>query len=368
MFDKTDYSPPGADLVGISDADARAIAEHQHSTENELMALLAKASDPTPWAFEDFIVRGDQVMIAGAPKAGKTWLALQLALAAASGGRFLRWKAAEPLKTLYINMEVGEHMWAKRVALQVGGAENALPYAGRFYSMNDVRSIDVLDPEARRQLAERIRKGGYEFVVIDVLSRCHYADENDNGHMKQVLLALRVLCGDATHVVVHHSRKPPPGAEHANLGTASIRGASSIVGEVDMAMTLVVRAGQGARYSLQIAARNVQEPDELLLDRAEDMLYYEHEGQESNLEQIIQTLFKGGHSLPRKDVQQALADGMGVAFETARKAAKEAVERGLIAESRQGRQYFYFVPTDSPVLRAVPNAYLAASNGDDCPF
>lgn len=363
MFGKNHYSPSEGGLVDVSDADVKSAAECQACVENDLMLLLAKANEPTPWAFDGFIVKGDQVMIAGAPKAGKTWLALQLALAAASGGQFLRWKAAEPLKTLYINMEVGEHMWAKRVALQVGGVENALPYADRFYSMNDVRSIDVLDPEARRGLAERIRRGGYEFVVIDVLSRCHYADENDNGHMKQVLLALRVLCGDATHVVVHHSRKPPLGAEHANLGAASIRGASSIVGEVDMAMTLVVRSGQGARYSLQIAARNVQEPDEMLLDRSEDMKYYEHEGQENSLEQIIQTLFKGGHSLPRKDVQQALADGMGVAFETARKVAKEAVERGLIAESRQGRQYFYFVPTDSPILRVVSNAYEVASNG-----
>lgn len=362
-FRKLDYTP----------AHVKHELPNSDGTENDLMALLARADQPTPWAFDDFIVRGDQVMIAGAPKAGKSWLALQLSLAAASGGQFLRWHAAAPMKTLYINMEVGEIMWSKRVCKLIGGAENAAPYIDQFWCINDIRSVNILDPEARKPLQERIKKGGYEFVVVDVLSRCHYADENDNGLMKQVLLALRVLCGDATHVVVHHSRKPPPGSEHVNLGASSIRGASSIVGEVDMAMTLVVRAGQGARYSLQIAARNVEEPDEMLLERdAETMRYKEHQGQESNLDEIIQTLFKGGHSLPRKDVQQAVADGLGITFETARKTIKSAVERGLIEESRQGNHYFYFVPESSPVLRVVNGssaaAYRAASDGDDCPF
>ncbi len=363
MFGKNHYSPSEGGLVDVADADVKSAAECQACVENDLMLLLAKANEPTPWAFEGFIVKGDQVMIAGAPKAGKTWLALQLALAAASGGQFLRWKAAEPLKTLYINMEVGEHMWAKRVALQVGGVENALPYADRFYSMNDVRSIDVLDPEARRGLAERIRRGGYEFVVIDVLSRCHYADENDNGHMKQVLLALRVLCGDATHVVVHHSRKPPLGAEHANLGAASIRGASSIVGEVDMAMTLVVRSGQGARYSLQIAARNVQEPDEMLLDRSEDMKYYEHEGGDNSIERVIETAFRSTATISVADLRKIVAEGLGVAEGTARNAINQAVANGLLERHKIGRYVHYTVPTDSPVLRVVSNAYEVASNG-----
>lgn len=330
---------------------------------DDLMALRAESMKPIPWLFSDLIVEGDQVMIAGASKAGKTWLALQMAVAAASGGEFLRWSAVRPLRTCYINLEVGRHMWSKRVMLQVQEAsENC---NGTFVSVSSLRTIDVMNPRHLQQMQNYIKDEKFEFVVIDVLQRCHTADENDNGAMKQVLYALRAMCCGAASVVVHHARKPPAGLEHASLGPSAIRGASSIVGEVDMALIFTVRAGQGARYSLEMVARNVETPDELLLDRSDDMRYYEHEGQENNLDEIIQTLFKGGHSLPRKDVQQAVAEGMGVAFETARKAIKGAVERGLIAESRQGRQYFYYVPVESPVLRAVPNAYLAASHGDD---
>lgn len=372
-FSKGQYSS----LVGLDKEDVVRIAEFESESADKwsdsIMQAAALSEAPVNWAFENFIVAGDQVMIAGAPKSGKSWLALQMSLAAASGGKFLQWKADRPMKTLYINLEVGRQMWAKRVMLQIGGAENALSYTN-FFSRSDLRMLDVTDPDELKKMREYIKNEGYEFVVIDVLSRCHSVDENDNGSMRAVLFALRHMCGDATSVVVHHARKPPSGAEHVNLGPSSIRGASSILGEVDMALVLVVRGGQGARYSLSLTARNVEVPDELLLDRSsEDMLYYEHEGQESNLDEIIQTLFKGGHSLLRKDVQKAVADGMGVAFETARKAIRGAIERGLIAEARQGHKYFYYVPTESPILRAVSSSdsspYLSAKYGeDDCPF
>lgn len=340
--------------------------------EESLMHMLASYIEPIPWLFEDFIVDQDQVMIAGTAKAGKSWMALDLAIAAATGGKFLRWQATRRLKTLYVNLEVGKQMWGRRVVKQLGGAQAAYHLAMEeipFFVKSDMRTLDVMDDVFRRDFAAYVKRKGFEFVVFDVLSRCHSMDENLNGEMKQVLLNLRLMAPGCASVVVHHARKPPPGQEHVNLGPSSVRGASSIIGEVDLAMILSVRAGQGARYSLTFAARNIEEPEEMLLDRSDDdMRYVEHEGQENNLDEIIQTLFKGGHSLPRKEVQQAVADGLGVAFETARKAVKGAVERGLIEESRQGRQYFYFVPKTSPVLRVVPGGYAAASNGDDCPF
>lgn len=379
-FSKGDYTvvkelnEAHSDLVGLSSADIKQIAEQEqdNGTEVGFMTMLARAHEPTPWAFEGFIVEGDQIMVAGAPKAGKTWLSLQLALAAAAGGRFLRWSAVRPLKTLYINMEVGAHMWAKRVKMMAG--DNPMSYRN-FYSTEDVRSFDVLDVDQRKEMADRIKRGGYEFVVIDVLSRCHFSDENDNSTMKQVLLALRVMCGDATHVVVHHSRKPPAGAENVNLGAASIRGASAIVGEVDLAMTLTVRAGQGARYSLMFAARNVEEPDEMLLDRSEDdMLYFEFEGTDNNLDDVIAHAFRTESEIHVNDLRQLVSDGCGVTVATARNLIYEATAKGLIERKKVGRRVYYTAGENAPFLRVAPmsavSTYQAMTNGDprDCPF
>lgn len=371
-FAKSDYTVSPQKLLGNATVEeARQVAEREERDGNprdSIMALVSKSKAPTPWAFDNFIVDGDQVMIAGAPKSGKSWMALQLSLAAASGGQFLQWKANRKMRTLYLNLEVGDHMWSKRVMLQIGGAENALLYS-EFFSRSDLRTIDVMDPETARQMRDYIEKGGYEFVVVDVLSRCHSADENDNGSMRAVLFALRYMCGSATSVIVHHARKPPQGLEHANLGSASIRGASSIVGEVDMALVLVVRGGQGARYSLSMTARNVEVPDELLLDRdSEDMMYYEHEGGDNSIDSILQHAFRHGNAVPAAELVKLVQDGLGVANSTARQAISGAVARGLIGRERQGHRYFYVVPTDSPILRVVSNAYEVASNGGDFPL
>jgi DNA-binding transcriptional ArsR family regulator len=364
MFSKTDDTAvqrdDASDLVGISPEEIAALKIEMRAEEN-VMALLAAAAAPVHWAFEDFIVEGDQVMIAGAPKSGKSWLALQLALAAAAGGRFLRWKASRKLKTLYINLEVGPQMWARRVMKQIGPPAN-IPAYSSFFTRSDLRTFDIMDPVQRRQLADMIKNGGYEFVVIDVLSRCHYADENDNGIMKQVLVSLRAMCGNATHVVVHHARKPPPGSEFVNLGTSSIRGASAIAGEVDMAMSLVVRGGQGARYSLTIAARNVAEPDELLLDRNdEDMLYFEQVGDSNRLEDVVRTAFRNRAELSRADMQQAIAEGLGVTPDSARRHIREAESRGFIESEKRGKYIYYMIPEDAPFIRV-------ASVSNDCPF
>jgi DNA-binding transcriptional ArsR family regulator len=366
MFSKTNITGSetdhASDLVGIGSEELAAIKIDSASKEVSVMALLATAQAPVSWSFEDFIVEGDQVMIAGAPKSGKSWLALQLALAAASGGRFLRWRATRKLKTLYLNLEVGEQMWARRVMKQIGAPSSILFYADHFFTRSDLRTFDIMDPVQRRQLADMIKAGGYEFVVIDVLSRCHYADENDNGIMKQVLVSLRAMCGNATHVVVHHARKPPPGSEHVNLGTASIRGASAIAGEVDLAMSLVVRSGQGARYSLTMAARNVPEPEEMLLDRNdEDMLYFEQTGDSNQLEDVIRAAFRNRGELPRTELQKALADGLGVALDSARRHIKEAESRGFIESEKRGKYIYYAIPEDAPFLRVAQTA-------SDCPF
>src|SRR5690606_4576623 len=121
------------------------------------------------------IVDGDQVLIAGQSKSGKSWMALQLALAAASGGEFLRWRASRPMKTLYINLEVGHSMWARRVVMQGEqfASSNPESFRGTFFTHTKTRTLDVLDPGHFKAWQQKIKTAGYEFVVIDVLSRCH---------------------------------------------------------------------------------------------------------------------------------------------------------------------------------------------------
>lgn len=333
------------------------INDNFFSTTRDLdMTKMAKmANEKIDWIFEDFIVKDDQVMIAGAAKSGKSWLALQLALAAAGGAQFLRWNATRKFKTLYINLEVGEHMWAKRVMVQAGASFNQ--FKDNFYSLCGLRSFNVSNTSDFLQIQQHLKQNKYEFVVIDVLSRTHVADENLNGEMQRVLLELRKMC-DCTHVIVHHSRKPPSGSEHVNLGASSVRGASSIVGEVDLALVLVKLGSTGAKYSVQISARNIEEPDELLLDRGANMLYFEHQGNENTVEDIIKTLFADAQEVDRNDVHAAVSKGLGCAKETARKKVKSLVLAGVLKEGRENKRYFYYLQNVNE-----NNAYFKQSKG-----
>src|SRR5690625_5007885 len=96
-FKKVQYSS----LLELNKEDVVRIAEFESENADKwsdsIMQAAALSEAPVNWAFEDFIVQGDQVMIAGAPKSGKSWMALQMALAASSGGKFLQWKADRPM-------------------------------------------------------------------------------------------------------------------------------------------------------------------------------------------------------------------------------------------------------------------------------
>lgn len=371
-FDKVDFTSldraNAIDSLTQSELDVVQQRVELYGKENpweNLMHMLASYSEPIPWIFPDFIVDQDQVMIAGTAKAGKSWMALDLAVAAATGGQFLRWHAAKRFKTLYVNLEVGKQMWARRVVKQLGGARTAFKLAMDevpFIVRSDMRTLDVMDPEFRRKLAADIKAEGFEFVVFDVLSRCHSMDENLNGEMKQVLLNLRLMAPGCASVVVHHARKPPPGLEHVNLGPSSVRGASAIIGEVDLAMVLNVRAGQGARYSLTFAARNIEEPEELLLDRSEDdMRYSEHQGEENSIEAILATAFRSTGAIPNAEMHRIVAEGLGISEGSARRHVNQAVAQGLIEREKVGKHVQFIVPGHAPFLRVV-------GGSADCPF
>lgn len=91
--------------VDIAKIQARAAVEStSYGIRSSIHMLASQSMKPIDWIVPGLIVRGDQIIISAAPKAGKTLLASQLCLALASGGHFLKWKVCTPQKVLYLNM------------------------------------------------------------------------------------------------------------------------------------------------------------------------------------------------------------------------------------------------------------------------
>src|SRR5262245_39651226 len=77
--------------------------------------LLAAAGPPLAWVVPDFVGEGLTVL-AGRQKLGKTWLAMDFAVAVASGGKAMRSVPCERGDVLYVDFENGPRRIAARLA------------------------------------------------------------------------------------------------------------------------------------------------------------------------------------------------------------------------------------------------------------
>ena len=147
-------------------------------------------------------------IVGGEPKCGKSFLALDLAVAVAAGVPCLRRFAAdEPGPVLLFAAEDAGHI----VRARLQGIASA---AGARFETLDIAVIDVpalrLDHRADRQrLVETVERIRPRLVVLDPLVRLHGVDENTVAEVAPILGFLRdIQRRFATAVVlVHHARK-----------------------------------------------------------------------------------------------------------------------------------------------------------------
>ena len=320
------------------------------------MSLIhAATKEADNWILTGLIEAGDQVLIAGAPKAGKSLMASQISLAVASGGRWLKWSAPKPLKVVYVNLEIRRKSFGRRVEAQIGGWQNVVHYENNFCAIDEFKTIDVMNSVERKDLIEIIKEDPPDLVVFDVLARMHNVDEM-TPEMKAVLMALRVIAGDAASIVVHHARKAAVGLGNVSQTATDIRGSSAIHGEVDTTMVLTRRAGQGARFALTFTARNVEAPDELLLNIDDSLKFYEADkDEEDKLKNVMQKLFGNGQTILATKLNDDIRNMYDI---TSRSRAsdyiKQSVNSGMIKRERNHDGKYYYSPVENgPILTCV---------------
>ena len=153
---------------------------------------------------------GEQAVgiVGGEPKCGKSFLALDLAVAVAAGVPCLRNFAAErPGPVLLFAAEDAGHI----VRTRLNGIARA---AGARFETLDIAVIDVpalrLDHRNDRQrLAETVQRIAPRLLVLDPLVRLHGVDENAVAEVAPILGFLRDLQRrfETAVLLVHHARK-----------------------------------------------------------------------------------------------------------------------------------------------------------------
>jgi hypothetical protein len=222
-----------------------------------LNALDESVDHPAPWIIEKLLAEGEQMLVFGAPKVGKSQFALQMACCLAMGEPFLGWPISKKKRVLYLNFEMGKRIFMRRIAQHVSrliaekekreceesgneyiGEDNPwhslgedvplgtelrekvnetisdhLFFCGDFKSLEGDHVPKPPDSQKKAQgstLKSSANEAGQEplirhwqsviqeikpdLVIFDTLSKTHSVNESDNSEIQRVLMRIREIC------------------------------------------------------------------------------------------------------------------------------------------------------------------------------
>ncbi len=177
------------------------------------------------WLIEELWAEQAVGLIGGEPKCGKSFLALELAVAVAGGVAALRrFPARERGPVLLFAGEDAPHVLRERLAGIA--AARGVAFEALDLHVIAVPSLRLDQPDPAQRLAATVHALRPRLLVLDPFVRLHRIDENAAAEVAPLLDTLRALQRrDQTAVVlVHHARK---GAGHARGGQA-LRGSSEL--------------------------------------------------------------------------------------------------------------------------------------------
>lgn len=226
-----------------------------------VQAAAIEGSSELEWLIEGLWVAEGVGIVGGNPKAGKTWLALDLALSVASGtpalgvyaipraGPVLLFAAEDPPATVRARLEglaTSRDLSLENLPLHVILASSL--------------RLDQLKDQAR--LVEAVERFRPRLLVLDPFVRLHRINENSAQEVSGVLAYLRDLqrsCHVAV-LVVHHARKAGAGSAQAGL---SLRGSGDFYAWGDELLHMRRRRGS---LELLVEHRSAPSPEPVALE------------------------------------------------------------------------------------------------------
>jgi hypothetical protein len=161
---------------------------------------------------------GETMNIIAAPKTGKSWMVLDLALCVATGRAWMNTYKVERSKVLLIDNELHEETLAERLQRVAQAMGIPLEELDGWLEVKSLRgalqSFETLDTG----MLAPVQPGHYGLVIFDAFYRFNIgdgADENDNSYMAKTYNRLDAIAKrlDAALVCIHHTCEGQPGRE-----------------------------------------------------------------------------------------------------------------------------------------------------------
>lgn len=216
-----------------------------------------------PWLVENLWGHQAVGFISGIPKTGKTWLALELAVAVASGqpclGRYPVHQRGSVL--LYAAEDTAAAVKQRVSAIALTRSVTQLDRLA--VGLISAAALRLDDPDHQRRLELTLAAIKPRLLLLDPLVRLHAADENSAAETSQLLAFLRRLQRDHQLAIalVHHARK----SSTAQPGQA-LRGSGDLHAWSDSSLYLVHRK-ERVELHAEHRAHPCPQPVQLQLER-----------------------------------------------------------------------------------------------------
>ena len=223
--------------------------------------------DPTQdWLIQQLWGRAAVGFVGGAPKACKSWLALDMAVSVASGTACLGRFAVDDVGPALVYL-AEDHITAVRQRVAGICEHRGLDLQHLDLHVIAAPSLRLDQPDDRQRLDQALAQLRPRLLVLDPLVRLHRCDENSSAEISGLLGSLRELNRrhDVAVVVVHHMSKKA----RSHLGQA-LRGSGDLHAWTDSACYLVHRGKGELQLTVEHRAGPAPEPMRLrLLDDEE---------------------------------------------------------------------------------------------------
>lgn len=200
--------------------------------------LATRTFSATPWLVRGMLTQRALFVVGGEPKTTKTWAALELGMAIATGTRAFGEFASvgEPAPVALFLAEDSEQATRNRLRSLASSRGMDLRDAARRIYHRNLAPLDITKSDDLARLVAGVRElpEPPAALILDPLRDLHTADENDSTAMSRVMHALRALrsvLGCAV-VFVHHAAKASESSKSRRPGQR-MRGSSVVHGAVD---------------------------------------------------------------------------------------------------------------------------------------
>lgn len=215
--------------------------------------LLKKVLPEHRWAVRGVLAEGCALLV-GRPKIGKSWLALNIAIAVASGGRALGQIPVDAGDVLHLSLEDNERRLRSRLTAILGDE----PCSDRLTLSTSWPKLDQRGLQWLEAWAEKHPQG--RLIIVDTLQKVRPAASRNGslyGDDYQALSGLQEMAGrrNLTILVLHHTRKAASDDPLETIsGTQGLGGAADSV--------LVLKRDRTHRdATLFVTGRDVEETE-----------------------------------------------------------------------------------------------------------